>query len=140
MNSRERVLAALNFEAFDRTPRDLGGMPSTGISCFAYPALVQALGLPPRRPRVYDTGQMLALPDTDVLDALGCDVVTLQPDVTNAFPQPELWHPYHFNNRLDAEVLDLSPFSALPDGSVRQTPPGSVMPPHAYVFDVEHAG
>ena len=38
------------------------------VSCFAYPGLVRALGLPPRRPRVYDTGQMLALPDTGVHD------------------------------------------------------------------------
>lgn len=140
MNSRERVLAALNFESVDRVPRDLGGMPSTGISCFAYPALVEALGLPPRLPRVYDSGQMLALPDVDVLDALGCDVLTLQPDLTNAFPQPELWHPYDFNGRLPAEVLDPSRFSLLEGDIIRQDPPGSLMPPKAFVFDVEHAG
>ncbi|NLN92045.1 MAG: hypothetical protein GX130_01880 [Candidatus Hydrogenedens sp.] len=140
MNSRERVLAALNFEPVDRIPRDLGGMPSTGISCFAYPALVKALDLPPRPPRVYDSGQMLALPDLDVLDALGCDVLTLQPDLTNAFPQPELWHPYDFNGRLDAEVLDPSRFSLLPGGIIRQDPPGSLMPPQAFAFNVEHAG
>jgi uroporphyrinogen decarboxylase len=140
MNSRDRVLAALNFKAVDRIPCDLGGMPSTCISCFAYPALVDALGLPPRRPRVYDSSQMLALPDLDVLDALRCDVITLQPDLTNAFPQPELWHPYDFNGRLDAEVLDPTRFSLQPGGVIRQDPPGSLMPPRAFVFDVEHAG
>lgn len=140
MTSRERVLAALNFERPDRVPKDLGGMPSTNISCFAYPGLVRALGLPPRRPRVYDTSQMLALPDTDVLDALGCDVVTLQPNLTNAYPQPELWHPYDFNGRLDAEVLDPSAFEVLPEGSIFQPGIASKMPPSAYVFDSEHAG
>ncbi len=75
--SRERVLQALNFQQPDRVPRDLGGMRSTSISAFAYPKLVAALGLPPRLPRVEDTGQMLALPDLDVLDALGCDVVSI---------------------------------------------------------------
>lgn len=140
MTRRERVLAALNFEKPDRVPKDLGGMPSTNISCFAYPRLVEALSLPPRRPRVYDSSQMLALPDTDVLDALDCDVVTLQPNLTNAYPQPELWHPYDFNGRLDAEVLNPSDFEGLPDGTIVQSPISAKMPASAYVFDSEHAG
>jgi uroporphyrinogen decarboxylase len=77
MNARERVIAALNFKQPDRLPKDLGGMRSTGISAFAYPKLVEALGLAPRRPKIHDVWQMLALPDTDVLDALGCDVVAI---------------------------------------------------------------
>jgi uroporphyrinogen decarboxylase len=68
---------ALNFHETDRVPKDLGGMLSTSISAFAYPKLVEALGLPYRRPKVYDTNQMLAMPDMDVLDALGCDIVAL---------------------------------------------------------------
>lgn len=140
MNHRDRVMAALHFAEVDRVPKDLGGMPSTCISCFAYPGLVRALGLPPRRPRVYDTGQMLALPDIDVLDALGCDVVTLQPNLTNAFPQPDLWHAYGFGGRLDAEVLDPFAFDTLSDGTVVQHGGASKMPPAAYVFDSEHAG
>ena len=43
MNSRERVRAALSFQPTDRIPRDLGAMRSTGISAFAYPALIEAL-------------------------------------------------------------------------------------------------
>lgn len=140
MTGRDRILAALNFEATDRVPRDLGGMASTNISCFAYPGLVAALGLPPRRPRVYDTGQMLALPETDVLDALGCDVVALHTDLTNAFPQPELWQPYDFGGRLDAEVRYPQTFEALEDGTILQHGGASKMPPAAYVFDSEHAG
>ena len=46
---RERVMKALSFEETDRVPMDLDGMASTGISCFAYPGLVAALGLPPDR-------------------------------------------------------------------------------------------
>ena len=59
VSSRERVLKALAFEETDRVPMDLAGMPSTGISCLAYPGLVRALGLAPRAPRVYDTGQSI---------------------------------------------------------------------------------
>ena len=102
MNSRERVVAALNFNRPDRLPKDLGGMRSTGISAFAYPKLVEALGLPARRPKIHDVWQMLALPDTDVLDSLGCDVVAIDNDVTNAFEEPQKWEEYDFAGRLPA--------------------------------------
>ncbi len=49
MTGRERVLRAASFQPTDRVPRDLGGMASTGISCFAYPKLVAALGLAARQ-------------------------------------------------------------------------------------------
>jgi len=137
--SRERVLEALNFQPTDRLPKDLAGMGSTGISAFAYPKLVEALGLPPRLPKVYDTGQMLALPDLDVLDALGCDVVTIQDGViTNAFAQPDEWHAYDFNGRLPAQVRFPQNFKTLPDGTIIQ--PGNRMPPSSYVFDEDHGG
>jgi uroporphyrinogen decarboxylase len=139
MTSRQRVLAALNFTPTDRVPRDLSAMRSTGISAFAYPALVAALGLPPRLPRVYDTWQMLALPDLDVLDALACDVVTVRDGVTNAMPQPALWHPYDFGGRLPALVLDPSGFGLEADGTVTQWGCGR-MPPASYVFDEAHGG
>jgi len=139
MTSRERVMAALNFQSADRVPCDLAGMRSTGISCFAYPRLVAALGLPPRRPKVYDTGQMLALPDLDVLDALGLDVVTVEGTLSNAFEQPERWEPYDFNGRLDALVPRGIRWEVRADGTIVQND-RSLMPTGAYVFDVEHAG
>lgn len=45
MNSRERVLAALNHQTPDRPPRDLGSTTATGIHPTAYTALKGALGL-----------------------------------------------------------------------------------------------
>jgi len=139
MTSRERVMKALSFQTTDRVPMDLAGMPSTGISCFAYPDLVRALGLPPRPPRVYDTGQMLALPDVDVLDALGCDVITVSMDTTNAFDQPEIWHAYDFGGRLPARVRNPGAFRVLDDGTILQNG-GSKMPPASHVFESEHGG
>ena len=53
---------------------------------------------------------MLALPDLDVLDALGCDVVTICDNVTNAFDQPDTWHPYDFDGRLPALVRNPAAF------------------------------
>ena len=140
MTRRERVLAALDFRPPDQVPKDLSAMPSTGISCFAYPKLVAALGLPPRRPRVYDTGQMLALPETDVLDALDCDVVTVMgTGCTNAFEEPERWHPFDFNGRLPALVQNPAAFQVRPDGVIVQNG-AALMGPDAHVFDVPGAG
>lgn len=135
---RDRVMNALNLLPTDRVPRDLGGMRSTGISAFAYPHLVEALGLPPRLTRIEDTGQMLAVPDRDVLDALECDVIAIYDDVTNAFDQPELWHDYDFNGRLAAQVKYPEAFSVLPDGTIVQD--RRRMVPASYVFDEIHGG
>jgi len=133
-------MKALCFEETDRVPMDLDGMASTGISCFAYPDLVAALGLPARRPRVYDTGQMLAMPELDVLDALDCDVVTVHGDVTNAFEQDGVWQPYDFNGRLPALVRDPGMFRVEPDGTITQPDHGCKMPPMSHVFEAEHGG
>ena len=141
MTSRERVMAALAFQPTDRVPMDLGGMPSTCISCFAYPGLVAALGLPPRRPRVHDFGQMLALPDTDVLDALGCDVVTIQTDITNAYRTAGAAGSTTTStagSRRRCQHPDW--FRALPDGTIIQPRLGRKMPPHSHVFEEEHGG
>ena len=65
MTRRERVLKVLAFEETECPPLDLRAFLSPGISVFAYPALVEALGLPPRPPRVHHTSRMLARPDLD---------------------------------------------------------------------------
>jgi uroporphyrinogen decarboxylase len=140
MTRRERVLAALSFQPTDQLPKDLAAMPSTGISCFAYPKLVAALGLPARRPRVHDTGQMLALPERDVLDALDCDLCTVNTDqFTNAFDEPERWHPFDFNGRLPALVQHPEAFAVRADGVIVQGG-NRLMGPDAFVFDVPGAG
>ncbi|MHB1485229.1 MAG: uroporphyrinogen decarboxylase family protein [Saccharofermentanales bacterium] len=141
MTRRERVLKALNFENIDRLPKDLGGMGSSGISCFAYEKLVRHLNLPERRTKVWDTCQMLAIPDIDVLDALDCDVVMLTGlGVTNAFEQPELWKPYDFNRRLlTGAVMNPDIYEIQENNTIIQS--GYLkMPENAYVFDHDHAG
>ncbi len=138
LSSRDRVMRSLNFQPVDRVPKDLGGMLSTSISAFAYPKLVKELGLPARRPHIYDSYQMLAMPEMDVLDTLGCDVVTILTDMTNAFEQPEIWKPYNFNGRLDAMVRNPDSFKILHDGTIQQG--AHSMPPMSYVFDLEHGG
>ncbi len=141
MTSRERVLAALNFQPVDRVPRDLGGMRSTGVSAFSYQALRAALHLPVKPTRVHDTMQMLALPHVDVLDALGCDVVIVEGDgLTNAYEPSGEWHAYSFNGRIPgAQVRNPADYRTLADGTITQGE-NTRMPRGAFVFNDEHAG
>ncbi len=77
MNSRQRVLAALNHEQPDRVPLDLGGHRSSGIAAIAYARLRNHLGLEPRPIRIYDPIQQLAVIDQDVLDLFHIDTIEL---------------------------------------------------------------
>lgn len=77
MNSRERVLAALNHQEPDRVPIDFGGHRSSGIAAIAYAKLKKALGITSGDIYVYDMIQQLAIVEPPVLDATGADVVEL---------------------------------------------------------------
>ncbi len=140
MTRRERIISALNFGEIDKVPMDLGGMDSTGISAFAYPRLVKFIGLGERLPYIHDTTQMLALPEIDVLNFLGCDVVTVRMGFTNAYIDDLEWEEFDFGGRLRGKVRDRSIFEVLPDGTVIQPLNKVKMPPTSYVFDAEHGG
>lgn len=77
MNSRERVLAALNHREPDRVPVDFSGHRSSGIAAMAYARLREFLGLPKRPVRVYDPVQQLAIVDEDVLQRFRVDTIEL---------------------------------------------------------------
>jgi uroporphyrinogen decarboxylase len=79
MNSRERLLAALNHQEPDRVPFDLGSTQVTGIHEVAYRKLRAYLGMTEVEPQICDTVQGLALPDDDVIEKLGIDVRGLFP-------------------------------------------------------------
>ena len=77
MNSRDRVLMALNHREPDRIPVDLSGHRSSGIAAMAYRRLRRHLGLDDRPIRVYDPVQQLAIVDEDVLQRFGVDTIEL---------------------------------------------------------------
>ena len=77
MNSRERVLSALNHVEPDRIPIDLSGHRSSGISAIAYAKLRRHLGLPAKPIRVYDPLQQLAVVDEDILQRFRIDTIEL---------------------------------------------------------------
>ncbi|MFC1497037.1 uroporphyrinogen decarboxylase family protein [Verrucomicrobiota bacterium] len=81
MNSRERILAAVNHQELDRVPIDLGSNPSSGISAIAYGNLRKHLGIKEGHTRIYDVVQQLAQPEDMILDRFDVDVV----DIGRAF-------------------------------------------------------
>ena len=81
MTSRERVLAAIEHREPDRVPIDLGGTIMSGIMAQAIPDLRKLLGLADRPPEVYEPFQMLGRLDDDLMEALGIDVLPVEPPV-----------------------------------------------------------
>jgi uroporphyrinogen decarboxylase len=77
MNSRERILAALNFREPDKIPVDFGGHRSSGISAIAYARLKKALGISAGDIFVYDMIQQLAIVEQPVLDRFQVDTIEL---------------------------------------------------------------
>ncbi len=88
-SGRERVRRAIEHQAIDRVPLDLGCHFSTGISIFAYQRLREYLGLSVDRIELIDCTQLLARVDDDVLDMFHIDTVLLNPP----FMKTHAWQP-----------------------------------------------
>ncbi len=78
MNSRERVLKAVNFETPDRVPIDLGGIRASGINAVVYDQLKKRMGIDTPT-RVHDSMQILAELELEVIERLHVDVLPLEP-------------------------------------------------------------
>ena len=109
MNPRQRVIAAVHHQEPDRVPIDLGGMRATGIMATAYAALKTHLGITGGDISVYDPGQQLAAVEEPVRAAIGCDVVSLDGGLLDA------WRPYILPDGTPARIG--RGFLTEPDGS-----------------------
>jgi uroporphyrinogen decarboxylase len=88
MNSRERILSAINHKQPDRIPVDIGATPSSGLSLVAYSNLIKYLGLNIKN-HVYDVVQEVTQPEMELLDLLKVDVL----DIGRFFNSSEnYWH------------------------------------------------
>jgi len=76
MNSRERVLRAVNFEKPDRVPIDLGSIRASGINAVVYDKLKRRMGINTPT-KIHDTMQILAEVELEVLERLNADVLPL---------------------------------------------------------------
>ncbi|MHC4620700.1 MAG: uroporphyrinogen decarboxylase family protein [Planctomycetota bacterium] len=78
MNSRERVLCALNHKEPDRVPLDIGGTIVSSITSKAYMNLRRYLGMPKEELRIFDHVQRLPYIDAELIRQLGIDVHSVQ--------------------------------------------------------------
>ncbi len=79
MDSRTRLLTALDHREPDRVPIDLASTQVTGISLPAYERLRRYLGLEPKPAMICDAIQQICLPHDDVLQTFGIDTRGLWP-------------------------------------------------------------
>ncbi len=77
MNSRERVIAALNHQEPDYVPLDLGGCSQTGINASTLYRLRKAWGLPEHPIKIVEPMQLLGEVEPDLQEKIRGDVVPL---------------------------------------------------------------
>lgn len=142
MDSRERVLAAVNHQQPDRVPVDFGGTLTSGIHVSCVAALRDHFGLEKRLVKVHDPYQMLGWIDDDLKEALGVDVVCVPPYKTIfGFPN-EHWQTWRTQQGLEVlisaefrtTVDDQGDTFVYPQGDTRAAPSGR-MPKGGYYFD-----
>jgi len=144
MNSRERVLKALNYESTDRVPVDLGGTLCSGAQVSVIANLRQALGLdkPGEPVKVVEPYQMLGEVADDLLQALGIDVVNL-PGPKNMFGFENAdWKPWRTFDGTNVLVPGKFNTEPEPNGDILMYPEGDKsvpasarMPKGGFYFD-----
>lgn len=144
MNSRDRVQMALNHQAPDRVPLDLGGSAVTGMHVSSVYQLRQALQLdPPAAPvKVVEPYQMLGEIAPDLIAALGVDVAPLL-GPRNLFGfRNENWKPWTTFEGTPVLVPEGFNTEPQPNGDIlmypegdRTAPPSGRMPSGGFYFD-----
>jgi len=144
MNSRERVLKALNFEKADRTPVDMGGTSWTGIQVSVVAKLRRALALarPGEPVKVIEPYQMLGEVDARLQEAIGLDVVNL-PAPKNMFGFANIdWKPWQTFDGTNVLVPGKFNTDPEPNGDILMYPEGdnsapasAKMPQDGFYFD-----
>lgn len=133
MNSKKRILTALEHKEPDRVPVDLGAMLSTGIMGISYNKLKAYLGIGGGRSRIYDVRQQLVQPEIEVLERIGADVLPV------LIMEPKKWKKGKLPDDSPCELpQDFNP-EILPDGSqVLRDSAGHItakMSKNGYYFD-----
>lgn len=141
MNSRERILSAINHRQPDRIPVDLGSSTVTGISGIAYNNLLKYLKI--EKPvRVYDVIQQLAMVDTRIIDLFGIDAL----DINRVSTENTEWYEVTLPDGSTAEFPswfhplkadDGSWYTADPDGTIisRMTSGGAFFDQTFYPYE-----
>ncbi len=142
MNSKEKVLAALNHENTGQVPIDFGSTAVTGIHVSCVDALRNYYGLEKHPVKVHEPYQMLGWIDHDLQEAMGIDICGVYPRCTMfGFPN-ENWKTWQTPQGL--EILVSEHFNTIednngdiliyPQGDLN-APPSGRMPGDGYFFD-----
>ena len=141
MNSKERVIAALNHRQPDKVPLDFDGTLCSGMHVTCVAALRDYYGLEKRLVKVHEPFQMLGLIEDDLKELIGIDVIAVNGRNTMfGFPN-ENWKPWKFNN---LDVLVAEKFNTTTDdkgntyiypGGDLGAPPSGKLPKRGYYFD-----
>jgi len=142
MNSRERIIAALNHQPTDRIPVDFGGTVLSGAHVSVISQLRQKFGLSTDPVKVFEPAQMLGEVDAELADAMVSDVVFLS-GLTNVFGFEQTnwkpWRTFDGTNVLVPEKFNTEPEG---DGSIlmyaqgdQSYPASAKMPKDGYYFD-----
>lgn len=137
MNSRQRVLAALNHEQPDRIPIDFGGTRQSGIAASTYHQLKSLLGQASPT-RVYDLYQMLAEVERPMLEHFGADVVGLNRPAVAFGIENRDWKPWRLFDGTPVEVPGGFAPVTEPNGDLvllRDGVPIARMPRGGFYFD-----
>ena len=134
MNSRQRVIAAINHRRHDRVPVDIGSTYATGMTVAAYGKVRAALGLAGGAIRVVDPIQMLAEVELPVIEALGGDAVGLY---LGGGPLHS-WQDWAMPDGTDVLMPGNIELARRPDGGWQQLRNGvaaAIMPAGGWYFD-----
>ncbi|MDO8303121.1 MAG: uroporphyrinogen decarboxylase family protein [Sedimentisphaerales bacterium] len=142
MNSRQRVLAALERREHDRVPVDFGAMVLSGAHVSIVAKLREKLGLGRGPVKVIEPGQMLGEVGEDLAAILQTDVIALRkPTNVLGFAQ-ENWKPWRTFDGTDVLVPGLFNTDPAEDGSIyqwacgdRNYPPSMRMPKGGFYLD-----
>jgi uroporphyrinogen-III decarboxylase len=142
MNSRERIIAALNHQPADRVPVDFGGTVLTGAHVSVISQLRRKLGLSSKPVKVSEPAQMLGEVDSELADAVMSDVVYLAgPANVFGFEQTH-WKPWRTFDGTDVLVPEKFNTEPSEDGSIlmyaqgdKKYPPSARMPKGGFYFD-----
>jgi len=142
VNSRERIIAALNHQPTDRLPIDFGGTVLSGAHVSVIAQLRQKLGLSLGPVKVSEPAQMLGEVDVELADAVMSDVVFL-PGPTNIFGfEQDKWKPWRTFDGTDVLVPEKFNTELAEDGSVlmyaqgdKSYPASAKMPKGGFYFD-----
>lgn len=142
MNSRKRLLDALNHKQPEQLPVDFGGTLCSGMHVTCVAELRKYYGLKEEPVKIHEPFQMLGYIEDDLKEIIGVDVEAVNPERTLFGFKNENWKEWRLDNGL--EVLVPESFAVTkdekgntyiyPEGDLQAEPSGK-MPYGGYYFD-----